>query len=830
MSEKVEKVNKPLTAQTASRKVVPISQATPIEVDTSIGMTAEQVQIRYAEGLVNLDRTKMGKSVLGIILSNIFTYFNVIYFIIAAIFIYFGEFSQITFLAVVLCNTLISLVQELRSKRAIDKLKLIASLKATVLRDGEKTEIPVDDIVLGDIVYFKAGDQITADCVICSGSVDVNESILTGESENIAKKAGDTIFAGSYVVSNNCVAQVCKVGKYNFIGDLSSKARQHKKPKSQLFGSFKIILYIISVLIIPLAFLLYRVNSTVGVADNVVFTQTASPIIAIIPAGPFLLTSVALAVSVMRLAKNKTIVQQLYCIEMLARVDTLCLDKTGTLTDGSMRIVESIDLRGDGRMFVKDIISTLNADLQEQNLTGKALRDFYGDKRHPMLKATHIVPFSAVRKFSAVSYEGEGTYFLGAPEFILTNKNQRVDDIVSRYSKEGYRVLLLAQSTGNILEEKSGRITLPAVRRASAIIVIEDHIRPDAEETLKWFSDIGVDVKLISGDNPVTVGNIATRLNVKDADKIISLDGLTDDEVREIANEYTVFGRVTPAQKAILVTELKKCGHSVAMTGDGVNDILALREADCSIAMAEGSSAAQNVSHLVLQDNNFSALPNVVLEGRRVVNNIQNASSMFFMKTIFTIALMAFIIVADLVFNKQLLYPFSVTSIILMESFIVGFPTVFLALQKNTDRLQGNFLSNVLRRCLPASITFFLAFITTYFVYDALMITESPLPLTIDSFRTVTALIYTMCAFYALCMACRPFNALKTILVIFSGFAVLIGTLLLGTTLVSQESFLDYVALTREEILLMLTIGLSFFFVYILLYNLMNVWYKGKKK
>ncbi|MEG1528449.1 MAG: HAD-IC family P-type ATPase [Clostridia bacterium] len=792
-------------------KPIAIEDGAKFDIDINKGLSDNQVATRRNEGLVNLDARKKGKSILQILLSNVFTYFNLVYMILSAILIIFQQYKQLMFLGVVLLNTAIAIIQEIKSKRSLDKLKFISIPHATVMRNGVKQKVTIEQVALTDIIYFSNGSQICADCIVIEGGVEVNESILTGESESVQKNKGDKIFAGSYVVSNNCTAIVVAVGKYNFINTLAGKARQYKKPKSQLNKSFKIILYVVSVLIPILAFVIYNINfRAIGFGDMPTFiNKTVSPIINIIPAGPFLLTSVALAVSVIRLTQHKTMVQELYCIEMLARVDTLCLDKTGTLTDGTMRVIESIDLRTDGKLMVKDIISTMNSAFNESNMTAQGLKAFYGDKKHPMLKSSVVLPFSSKRKFSAISFEREGTYFLGAPEFILKTKNQRIDDMVDKYAGQGYRVLLLAHSTSMMLSN-ADLSQLPLLRRPVALIVIEDHIRSDAEQTLNWFRDLGVDIKLISGDNPITVSNIAKRLGIVGGENAVSLENFTDEEVKDCATKFSVFGRVSPEQKAILVTALKANGRTVAMTGDGVNDILALKEADCSIAMASGSDAAYNVSHLVLLDNNFANLPQVVLEGRRVVNNIQNASSMFFMKTVFSTALMVFLAILGFGFGIYYAYPFSTTQIILIDTFIVGLPTVFLALQPNKNIIKGNFLTNIFRRAIPASITFFVSFIVLFvfnFVYK--------LPVKVEHFQTVCALCFVLCSYYALVYACKPYKFWKILLLIVVIFVIFIGATVF-------REFLDYALLSREEVLLLLTVSMASFPVYAFVYALFN--------
>ncbi len=809
----------------ANRKIVDIDSVERFVVDEKKGLTNEQVALRYNQGLVNVSGKKKGKNNWQIVFSNVFTFFNLIYTIIAVALCIYKQYGQLTFLFVVVANTLIAIVQEIRSKKALDKLTILSMPSIVTIRNGKPVKVNIDSIVLDDVVNFTSGKQVCADCVILSGTVEVNESILTGESEAVVRQKGDVLHAGSFIVANNCVAKVDKVGKFNYIDTLTSKAKKYKKPQSQLLRAFNLILYFVAVIIIPLGYFMWQVNSNAANGDFITTLQkTTGPLIAIIPAGPFLLTSLTLAVSVIRLAKNKTMVQELYCIEMLARVDTLCLDKTGTITDGTMRVVENIDLRpsGENKRAIKDIVGSMQAILNDNNATAKALKSYFGIPKVEIMKPSAVVPFSSARKFSAITFENEGTYFLGAAEFILSNPNPKVDELVKKYSMEGYRVMLLAYSSSNIFTSGKSASQLPLVRRAIAVIVIEDHIRDDAKETLNWFNDNGVNVKIISGDNPLTVSNIARKVGVKDINAI-SLDGKTDDEVASYALEYNVFGRVSPDQKAVLVKTLKQNGKTVAMTGDGVNDILALRESHCSIAMASGSDAARNVSHLVLLDDNFASLPKVVAEGRRVVNNIQKASSMFFMKTVYTICLMLIIIIMNFGYGIAYTYPYSPTQILGLETFVVGIPTMLLALQPNTDIIKGKFLSNVFKRSLPASLTFF---VSTVAIYVFQYVTK--VPQNMLSLVTILAITYTFCGLYALYMACKPLKWWKVMMIMLV-CASIIGLVTFFTNIPVDGAYV-YAKLTREETLLLLTVTFAAAPFYLFIYKLFNGFKMLEKK
>ena len=751
-------------------KEIPLEKAERFQPLTEQGLTAEQVRQRETEGLVNRDLKKKGKSYTRIFISNIFTFFNLIYFLVCATLVYFRLWSDMFFMIVILANTGIAIVQEMKSKHTMDKLSVITAPKATVLREGEKKEIFSQEIVLDDLMLLQNGRQICADAVVVDGDVEVNEAMLTGESLTVPKHKGDFLYAGSYVTGGNCVARADKIGRYNYIEGLTERAKVYKKPRSELLRSLKTVLKVVAVVIIPLAYFSFLNNytNTPSGLDPLIYAvrKTAGTVIGIIPAGPFLLTSVALALGVIRLAKRHTAVQELYCIEMLARVNVLCLDKTGTLTDGTMRVVESVSLKDSGDLLLKDIVGSMMKAFNDNNLTSIALRNYFGVSN--ALLATATVPFSSERKFSAVSFDQAGTYFLGAPEFVLNGTSPRIDTLVQKYAEQGYRVLLLAHSNTNIYAEERKTSKLPLVRRPVALIVIEDHIREDAYDTIRWFRENDVGLKIISGDNPLTASEIAKKVGVPNADKWISLEGFSDAQVVEAAGEYTVFGRVTPDQKAILVKALKNQGETVAMTGDGVNDILALKEADCSIAMASGSEAARNVSHLVLLDSNFNALPQVVGEGRRVINNIQNATSLFFMKTIYTI------VISVLALVLRMPYPYTTTQVILMEVAIVGIPTTLLAMQKNNNLIKGKFLTNVFQRAVPASLTFLFGTAVMYAIsYCFWGFAQAQL-------ETMCVLCMTYTALFALYYACKPFNLYRGILFTGSLAVVVIGTILGG--------------------------------------------------
>lgn len=667
------------------------------------GLSADQVELRFSQFLFNDVNKKYSKSYASIFVGNICTFFNFLCLVVALALAYAGApLSQFLFVAIFGANLLIGIVQEILAKKQIDKLSVLISATAKVMRDGVKTEIGVRDIVLDDVILLEAGQQIPADCILLDGNVEINESLLTGESVPVKKAPGETLYAGSFVASGACRVRADKVGKATYLNSLTSKAKRYKKPKSEIMNSIRLFIRVIGILIPVIAALMAYINWRATGGDVSLTIQfTGAVVIGMIPSGLLLLTSFAMAIGVMRLAKKQTLVQDLYSLEMLARVNVLCLDKTGTITDGRMTVNDVMILNNFVDHSIEEIMGSMLSALDDNNQTSIALYNRFGHSG--VMQATATVPFSSKRKLSAVSFGDAGTFAMGAPEFVLRPMPPKIDKIVKQYAASGLRVLLLAYSPSPI---SGGR--LPSLFRPAAIITLADNIRSDAIETIKWFRENDVDIKIISGDNPVTVSEVARRVGVKNASQYISLDGLTDLEVENVANQYTVFGRVTPEQKAILVRTIKKQGNTVAMTGDGVNDILALKEADCAVSVASGSEAARNVSHLVLMDNNFLSLPNVVYEGRRVINNIKSSAALYITKTLFTVILAVFC------FFLGSQYFFTTNNMLLYETLVTMLPSVVLALQPNGDRVKGKFIPFVLSRSIPGAITLFLCVLAVY--------------------------------------------------------------------------------------------------------------------
>lgn len=764
------------------------------------GLTDEIVEERKTQGLTNNNGNEKGKSIPAIIFSNIFTFFNMLYFAIAIVLIIFKSYNNLGFLPLIFANLAIGIFQEIRAKITVEKMTLLSAPTATVIRNGVKLEIPVNEIVLDDIIFYSSGKQICSDSVVVEGNVEVNEALLTGESDAIVKTKGSQLYSGSFVSSGVCVARVDKVGKDNYIERLSADAKKYSAPKSELLNTLRNIIKFISIIIIPIT-ILYLLSA--GVFDKTnptplaeAIPETAYIILAMIPAGLFLLTSLALFAGVIRLAKNKTLVQELYCIEMLARVDVLCLDKTGTITDGTMRVCDCIEVKNYTDYTIREIVGSMMSALEDRNPTSDALVKYFDV--NTVLTPVNTIPFSSKRKYSAVTFEKEGTFVLGAPEFVLRDNYEIVRNKVERFAKQGCRVLVLAHTTNKIKDSE-----LPKTIKAIALIVIQDHIREDASDTIEFFKNNGVDVKVISGDNPDTVSEIAKRVGIEGAERYISLFGLSDDEVRESIFEYTVFGRVSPNQKKIIVQELKAHKKTVAMTGDGVNDILALKEADCSIAMASGSEATRYVSHLVLMDSNFASMPKVVNEGRRVINNIQKSSALYLTKNLYAILLAIMYIIIGFKTGSQSRWPFQAMHFYLIEWIILGVSTTCLSLQPNNDIIKGKFLSNVVREILPSAITILLFNLILYFLknipgFEVLRDNN-------EAFVTIAAILNTAVMLVTFFDACRPFNWFRKIIMSFT-IAIIIVALLF----MPQTFGIDFGAINNVTSILLLVVLLQF--------------------
>lgn len=743
------------------------------------GLTLEQLEERTVNGYVNKAVHSTAKTYRNIFFTNIFTFFNLLCVVVAAALVYVNSYKDLMFLFIMGANMVIGIVTEIRSKLAIDRLSLISAPVAFVIRGGEQVSIPPQDVVLDDIMFLESGKHICADSIIVNGAVDVNEAMLTGESQLVKKQEGDVLYAGSFIAGGKCYARADKIGNANYIEGLTSYARKYRKARSELIGTMKRLIQVIGVLLLPLAVMLIWINNGLTGDLQKTIQNVSGAVIGMIPAGMFFLTSTALAVSGTRLSQNRVLVQDMYCIEMLARTDVLCLDKTGTITDGTMRVSFVHDLRRAPEFTLNDILGSMLAATGDNNQTATALVSHFGYSKE--FTSLVSVPFTSDRKFSAVNFEDHGTYFLGAPEFIMGELDKRLEAIVGDKARQGLRVLLLAHSPSDI---RGGK--LPGSRRALAVIALEDHIRDDACSTIGWFKENGVAVKVISGDNPQTVAEVARRAGIENSEQYISLDGLSDREVVEIANQYTVFGRVTPEQKSVLIRAIKAHGKTVAMTGDGVNDILALKEADCSIAMAAGSEAARKVSHLVLMDSDFSNMPKVVYEGRKVINNIQKSASLYLMKTLFCILLA----VITLFMNIE--YPFRPGQMLLLEMFVIGAPSLLLAFQSNNNKIQGHFLTNVLKNSIPSALTLVLGFLALYVFSLSVAIPPAQM-------NAMGVIVITFIGWVILVRLCRPFDLYR--------FAVCVMSVgLIALMFVFMPSYFDIVKLDMINMLISIII------------------------
>lgn len=688
--------------------------------DLEKGLGQEDVKKRIAEGKVNGDTNVKTKTVGQILRENIVTFFNFVFIVLAVLIFFFIDSHENTlsvlgnfgFMLLIIFNALVGIIQELRAKRTIDKLSLISAPKAIVLRDGQEQEIAIKDIVLDDLTILSSGSQICADAIVAEGSIEVNESLITGEPDAILKNPGDEIMSGSFVVSGTAKAQVEHVGADNFATKISSGAKYFKKPNSEIWRSLMFIVKVMASIIVPLGIMLfcvkYFVQNNPEEAQKTITTLlgykisshlsetvlgTVATVIGMIPSGLVALSSTVFCVSVMRLSRHKTLAQDLYCVETLARVDVLCLDKTGTITEGTMEVNEVMPAKGKNVDDINQIIKNVTSALEDDNATINALRTYVGELQS-LGTIEQVVPFSSQRKWSGARIDGV-SYVIGAPEFVFKKRTKAMENTVSEMAQKGFRVMVVASS-----KNMFGDGTLPKTLSLESYIFITDKIRKEAPDTLRFFKQEGVTVKIISGDNPQTVRAVAMRAGLENCDNIVDMSTLkTEEEVFEAATKYTIFGRVLPDQKLMLVKALKKAGHTVAMTGDGVNDVLALKEADCSVAMASGSDAAKNVSSLVLLDSNFSSMPKVVAEGRRSINNLERSAALYIMKTIYnTLLALLFMIVVDPL-------PFTPQNLTIMGMVTIGIPSVVLALEPNADRVTGRFLPKVLSNALPGGIT-----------------------------------------------------------------------------------------------------------------------------
>lgn len=730
--------------ETVSFRPVPVCDTPPDH-----GLTAAQVQERTENGLRNDSVAAPSRTVGQIIRSNVFTYFNMLFLLLGLCVAAVKSWMDLMFLGVILVNTVIGIVQELRSKRTLDKLSILTAPHARVVRDGAVKKVAVDELVRDDIVVFSAGEQISADGEVVEGVVRVNEALITGEADEVTKTPGDMLLSGSFVAGGECRARLTAVGLSSYAARLTQEAKQAKKPKmSEMMRALSRLVKIIGFVVVPLGIILYYKETAILHRDvTEAVTGTVAAVIGMIPEGLYLLTSLALIAGILRLIQKKTLLHDMASIETLARVDVLCVDKTGTITENKMT-VEDLSLLHEST-FPEPVVRQVLADyvfaMGGDNETMLALkRRFSNPPRH---KAEAVLPFTSERKFGGAALGEAGTWVLGAPDVLLKLHYAEYQEEIERWAEKGCRVLLLARADGPLTENMDVPL-FPA-----ALVLLSNKVRREAEETFRYFVQQGVTVKVISGDNPVTVAEVARRAGIPDTERYIDAQTLTNDAlIKAAAQQYTVFGRVKPDQKRKLVEALKAAGHTVAMTGDGVNDVLALKMADCGIAMASGSDAACQAANVVLLNSDFSNMPRVVEEGRRVINNIERSASLFLVKNIFCFGLAIFTLLVALP------YPFSPAGMSIVNALTIGIPSFVLAMEPNKNRVTGKFLRNVLYRAMPAALTDLFLILGMLFFYDAVGLPQG-------SIRTVATGLMGIVGLLMVDRASRPYTTLRKVLI-----------------------------------------------------------------
>lgn len=712
-----------------------------IAADPQSGLSAEQVKRRFAQGENNYKVESSTLSVSEIVRSNVCTYFNLVFAVIAVLLAIVGAWSDMLFLPIIVANTCIGIIQEVHSKKVLDKLSILNAPHAVVIRDGKRQEIPADQLVLDDIVEFSAGSQIPADAKVVSGELQVNESLITGESDEIEKREGDSLLSGSFVVSGKACARLEKVGKDSYISKLTLQATKSKKgEQSEMIRSLNYLIMVMGIIIIPIGIALF-VQSFIyneGTFHDSI-TGMVAAIIGMIPEGLYLLTSVALAVSSVRLAQKKVLIHDMKCIETLARVNVLCVDKTGTITEPGMHVYDFSVLDGTDQLEISQLLADFVAAQEKDNATMEALKAHFSNGSG--MRAREVYSFSSETKYSGAVMNDGKSYVIGAPEFVLRGQFAQYQEQIATYSSKGYRVLVFAQYEGTLDRKPLTEPVLPL-----CFVMLANPIRKGAKETFTYFAENDVDIKVISGDNPLTVSVIAAEAGIVGAERFVDASTLKEKEDYDRAvEEYTVFGRVTPSQKRMLVQALKEHKKTVAMTGDGVNDVLALKDADCSVAMASGSEAASNVAQLVLLDSDFSRMPSVVAEGRRVVNNIERTAALYIVKNIFSMLLAIFSVIL------MLDYPLEPSQVSLISMFTIGIPSFVLALEPNKELIRGHFLTNVLVRALPAGLTDFI-------VVSGLVIFCREFQVDLDCLSTSCTILVAIVGFMILHRIARPMN------------------------------------------------------------------------
>lgn len=783
-----------------------------------IGLTGREVEERVTQGLNNRTNITTGKTAGNIIKSNTFTYFNLIFLILTVLLCMVGSFRNLTFLPVIIGNTVIDIIQELRAKRTLDKMNMLNAPHSIVIRGGVQLQIPSEELVKDDVVLLSAGSQICADAIVLQGGIFVNEALLTGEADEIKKAAGDSLLSGSFVVSGQCYAKLTCVGNESYISRLTAEAKaMGSGEQSEMIRSLNRIVKWVGIIIIPVAAILfaqaYYVNEETFHKSIV---SMVAAVLGMIPEGLYLLTTVSLALSTIRLASRKVLLHDMKSIETLARVDTLCVDKTGTITEAGMEVhellVSRINPAGPDVQELERLLAEYAAATSDANITMQAIREYppilQKSKAAGEQKVLSAMPFSSARKYSMVSF-AEGSFVLGAPEIVLGGQQELVSQEIYPYIKKGYRVLALGRCT----PLENGAEGLPEAVTPLGYVILTNPIRQNAKETFAYFKEQGVAIKVISGDNPETVSEIARHAGIENAERFVDASMLhTDGELAEAANRYTVFGRVTPKQKQMIVKALQKAGHTVAMTGDGVNDILAMKDADCSVAMASGSEAAAQAAQVVLLDSDFAHMPSVVLEGRCVVNNIQRSASLFLVKNIFSLLMALF----SAIFAFT--YPLEPAQISLISMFTIGMPGFFLALEPNKKRIEGHFITNVIAKALPAGLTDVLA-------VGALVVCGAAFSLPDTDVATASTLLLAVVGFMILIKISHPFTPMKYAILAFSIFGLLCSGIFLGKLFAISE---------MSEICILLLVVFAFaaesLFRYLsLIVEKLYRWYAGRK-
>lgn len=731
------------------------------------GLTDEEVRQRVEEGLTNRADISTDKTTKEIVISNVFTYFNLIFLVITILLIMVGSFRNLTFLPIIIGNTLIGIVQEIRAKKTLEKMSLLNAPHADVIRNGSVKQISTEELVKDDVILLTAGKQICADAVVISGNIQVNESLLTGEADEVEKTEGSTLMSGSFVVSGECYARLEKVGNESYISRLSLEAKSMGgKEQSEMIRSINLIVKWVGIVIIPIGLILFWQSHFVnGESITKSVTSTVAAIIGMIPEGLYLLTTVALALSTMKLARKKVLLHDMKSIETLARVDVLCVDKTGTITEPDMKLKEIFLCKNSGAdgtqtALTLDELKSLILDYAnasvDNNATMLALKAYAAEALTNNTSALHRTAvsqqaFSSSLKYGSVTFS-DGTYLLGAPEFIMHEDFARIEEEIIPYADKGDRVLLFARYNGENVENGINGSVTPL-----GFVALANPIRANAVKTFEYFKSQGVAIKVISGDNPRTVSRIAIQAGIESAESFVDAATLdTEDKIADAVNKYTVFGRVTPKQKKQLVKALQAKGHTVAMTGDGVNDILAMKDADCSVAMASGSEATAQAAQVVLLDSDFAHMPDVVYEGRRVVNNIQRSASLFLVKNIFSLLLSLFSVIL------MVTYPLEPAQVSLISMFTIGVPGFLLALEQNKDRIKGHFITNVMLKALPGGLTDVIA-------VGALVVCGEVFCISDASIGTIATLVLSVVGFMILFKISEPLNGMK--------YAVIIGNI-----------------------------------------------------